>query len=160
MSSETSLSVCRQLSSPRSSCGQPSVCVCVLIPSSSHEDSSLSRTTCVTSFYLNHLGKGSSPSTVTSECWGGALVHGFQGGVHNSSLTPCVVFREVKLKVLVAHPCLTLCDPVDCSPPGSSVHGILQASILEWVAISFSRGSSQPRDRTQISHIAGEFFTI
>ena len=46
----------------------------------------------------------------------------------------------------VAQSCLTLCDPMDCSPPGSSVHGILQARILEWVAISFSRGSSQPRD--------------
>ena len=42
--------------------------------------------------------------------------------------------------------CLTLCDPTDCSLPGSSVHGILQATILEWVAISFSRGSSQSRD--------------
>ena len=45
-----------------------------------------------------------------------------------------------------AESCLTLCDPVDCSPPGSSVHGILQTRILEWVAISFSRGSSRPRD--------------
>ena len=44
----------------------------------------------------------------------------------------------------VAQSCLTLRDPVDCSPPGSSVHGILQARVLEWVAISFSRGSSQP----------------
>ena len=44
----------------------------------------------------------------------------------------------------VAQSCLTLCDPMDCSPAGSSVHGILQARILEWVAISFSRGSSQP----------------
>ena len=44
--------------------------------------------------------------------------------------------------------CPTLCDPVDCSPPGSSVRGILQARTLEWVAIPFSRGSSQPRDRT------------
>ena len=44
---------------------------------------------------------------------------------------------------LVAQSCLTLCDPMDCSPPGSSVHGILQARILEWAAISFSRGSSQ-----------------
>ena len=44
----------------------------------------------------------------------------------------------------VAQLCLTLCDPVDCSPPGSSIHGILQARILEWVAISFSRGSSRP----------------
>ena len=50
--------------------------------------------------------------------------------------------------------CLTLCDPMDCSLPGSYVHGILQARILEWVAVPFSRGSSQPRDWTQVSHIA------
>ena len=43
------------------------------------------------------------------------------------------------------------CDPVDCSPPGSSVHWILQAGILEWIAMSFSRGSSQPRDLIQVS---------
>ena len=49
---------------------------------------------------------------------------------------------SVKVKVLVAQSCPTLCHPMDCSPPGSSVHGILQARILEWVAISFSRGSS------------------
>ena len=54
----------------------------------------------------------------------------------------------------------TLCDPVDCSPPGSSVHGILQARILEWVVISFSSGSSQPRDRTWVSRISGGFFTV
>ena len=53
----------------------------------------------------------------------------------------------------------TLRDPMDCSPPGSSVHGILQARILEWVAISFSRGSSWPRDRTCIPYTAGGFFT-
>ena len=47
--------------------------------------------------------------------------------------------------------CPTLCDPIDCSLPGSSVLGISQASILEWVAISFSRASSQPRDRTHVS---------
>ena len=46
----------------------------------------------------------------------------------------------------VTHSCLTLCDPMDCSPPGSSVHGILQARTLEWVAVPFSRASSQPRD--------------
>ena len=62
--------------------------------------------------------------------------------------------------MLVAQFCLTLCDPMDCSPPGSSLHGILQARILEWVAISFSRGSSQPRDWTCVSCIAGRFFTI
>ena len=54
----------------------------------------------------------------------------------------------------------TLCDPVDCSFPGSSVHGILQARILEWVAISFSRGSSWPRDWTSISCIGDGFLTI
>jgi len=54
--------------------------------------------------------------------------------------------------------CPTLCDPMDCSPPGSSVHGISQARILEWVAMSSSRGSSQPRDQTCVSCIAGRFF--
>ena len=53
-----------------------------------------------------------------------------------------------------------LCDPVDCSPPGSSVHGILQAGILKWVAMPSSGVSSQPRDRTKVSHIAGGFFTV
>ena len=56
--------------------------------------------------------------------------------------------------------CLTLCDPMDCSPPGSSVHGILQARTEEWVAISFSRGSSWPRDQTWVSCVAGKFFTV
>ena len=51
-------------------------------------------------------------------------------------------------------------DPMDCSLPGSSVHGILQERTLEWVAIPFSRGSSCPRDKTQASRIAGTFFTI
>ena len=60
----------------------------------------------------------------------------------------------------VSQSCQTLCDPVDCSPPGSSIHGILQARILEWVAISSSRGSSRPRDWTWVSFIAGRFFTI
>ena len=51
--------------------------------------------------------------------------------------------------------CPILCDPMDCRPPGSSVHGILQARILEWVAIPFSRGYSQPRDQTRIACIGG-----
>ena len=55
---------------------------------------------------------------------------------------------------------LILCDPMDCSLPGSSVHGIPQARTLEWVAIPFSKASSQPRDQTQVSHIAGRFFTF
>ena len=56
----------------------------------------------------------------------------------------------------VAQSCLTLCYPVEYNPPGSSVHEILQARILEWVAIPFSRGSSQLRDWTQVSHNAGD----
>ena len=58
----------------------------------------------------------------------------------------------------VAQLCPTLCDPMDCSPPGSSVHGVLQVRILEWVAIPFSRGSSQPRVRTHVSCLASGFF--
>ena len=64
------------------------------------------------------------------------------------------------LCVLVTQSCLTLCDPADCSPPGPSVHGILQVRIPEWVAMPFSRGSSWPKDRTQVSCIASRFFTI
>ena len=56
--------------------------------------------------------------------------------------------------------CVRLCNPLDCSLPGSSIHGIFQARVLEWVAISFSRGSSRPRDWTQVSHLAGRRFTI
>ena len=61
--------------------------------------------------------------------------------------------------MLVSQSCLTLCNPMDCSPPGCSIHEIFQARILEWVAISFSRWSSQPRDRTRVSCTAGRFFT-
>ena len=60
---------------------------------------------------------------------------------------------------LVTQSCLTVCNPMDCSPPGSSVHGILQARILEGVAMPSSRGSSRPRNRTKVSCIAGRFFT-
>ena len=70
-----------------------------------------------------------------------------------------IVFYYIYTFVLCcAQSCLTLCDPLDYSPPGSSVHGILQARILGWVAMPFSRGSFQPRDRTGVS-CAGEFFT-
>ena len=89
--------------------------------------------------------------------------------MHNSEepqevtcLMMVLVFPQFQKPVLylVAQLFPTLCDPTDCSPPGSSVHGILQARILEWVAMPSSRGSSQPRDRTQVSRIAGRFFTI
>ena len=69
----------------------------------------------------------------------------------------CIIFYylnlnlETPMYVLVSQLCPTLCDPMNCSPPGSSVHGILLARILKWVAIPFSRGSSQPRGRTHVS---------
>ena len=63
-------------------------------------------------------------------------------------------YVTLKVKVKVAQLCLTLCDPM-----AYTVHGILQARILEWVGSPFSRGSSQPRDQTWVSHIAGGFFT-
>ena len=61
---------------------------------------------------------------------------------------------SVIMSVLSRQSCPTLCDPMDCSPPGSSVHGILQSRTLEWDAICFSRGSSEPRDQTQVSFIS------
>ena len=79
------------------------------------------------------------------------------------SQTWCIENRHTPHRtcwVCVSHSGMsTLCDPMGSSPPGSSDHGTSQARILEWVAISFSRGTSQPRDWTQVSCIAGEFFT-
>ena len=74
-------------------------------------------------------------------------------GIHNFLLKEEDVFFSVlAIKwCSVTQLCPILCNPTDCSPPGSSVHGILQARILEWVAISSSRGSSQPRDQTRVS---------
>ena len=71
---------------------------------------------------------------------------------------PLVLGRGVC--VLLAQSCLTLPYSIDCGLPVSSVHGISQARILEWAAIPFSRGSSQPRDRTQFSCTASRFFTV
>ena len=74
-----------------------------------------------------------------------------------------LLFENVKVwkvGVLVAQSCLTLCYPVDCSPAGSSVCGILQARILEWIAMPSSRGSSQLRDQTRVSGVSGRFFTV
>ena len=66
----------------------------------------------------------------------------------------------IRLYVLAAQSCPTLYNPMDCSPPGSSAHGILQVRILEWVAIPFSKVSSQPRNRIWVSWVADRFFTI
>ena len=76
-----------------------------------------------------------------------------------ANATYLIQFAGLVCLCLVTQSCPTLWDPMDCSPPGSSVHGNLQARILEWVVVPSSRGSSQPRDWTQVSHIEGGFFT-
>ena len=76
----------------------------------------------------------------------------------SSFLCPLVDIRKVRK--VSAQLCPTLCDPIDCSLPGSPVHGIFQAIVLEWIAISFSRLSSQPRARTWVSHIVDRGFTV
>ena len=75
-------------------------------------------------------------------------------GRPKSKNSKVLMLLRKSVKVKVTQSCLTLCDPMDYK-----VHGILQARILEWVAIPFSRGSSQPRNQTQVSCIAGGFFT-
>ena len=78
----------------------------------------------------------------------------------NCQMQKCIVSVFLQTYIaLVTHSRLTLWNSMDCSPPGSSVRGILQAKILWCVAIPFYRGSFWPRDRTQVSHIAGRFFT-
>ena len=68
--------------------------------------------------------------------------------------------KKCECKVLVAQSCPTLCNPMDCSTSGSSVHGILQIKILEWATIPFSRESSQPRGQTWVSCNPSRFFTF
>ena len=72
----------------------------------------------------------------------------------------CLVRETLESESEVAQSCPTLCDPMDCRRPGPSIHGIFQARILEWGAIFFSRGSSWPRDWTQVYRIAGRLFTL
>ena len=86
-------------------------------------------------------------------------LHPGGSAVHPSTFQPSTFQPCTRLSIfcccLLIKSYLTLCDSMDCSLPGSSVHGIFQARILEWVAISFSRGTSRPRDRTPVSHIVG-----
>ena len=70
------------------------------------------------------------------------------------------VLVERKKESEVTQLCPTLCDPMDCSLPGSSVHGIFQAIVLEWIDISFSRRSSQPRAQTRVSHTVDRHFIV
>ena len=77
--------------------------------------------------------------------------------VQGSKESRCVSLTSFMLACMLAkslQSCLTLCEPMDCSLPGSSVHGILQVRILEWVAMPSSRGSSQPRDQSLVSYVS------
>ena len=71
----------------------------------------------------------------------------------NSSRQTWMFSQPSESESEVAQLCLTLCDPMDCSLSGSSVHGIFQATVLDWIAISFSSRFSRPKDRTRVSHI-------
>ena len=85
------------------------------------------------------------------------------GGLTNSWVRKRSKRQRRKRKIIIrdiAQLCPTLCDPMDCSLPRSSVHGIFQAKVLEWIAISFSSGSSQTRDQTQVSRIVDRCFTV
>ena len=73
---------------------------------------------------------------------------------------PCILALAPGHAAKSLQSCPTLCDPMDCSLPGSSVHWIFQAIVLEWIAISFSKGSSQPRDRSRVSRIVDRRFTV
>ena len=82
---------------------------------------------------------------------------GVERKVEIKETLPDGLYVSVCLYVLIPQSCPTLCDAKDCSPPASLVHEISQARILEWAAIPFCRGSSQPRDRIQVSCIAGKY---
>ena len=99
------------------------------------------------------MGSGTCDSQSIS--WGLSFLNYFVGLWHDKAMTNLAGGGG-----LVAQSCLTLCNPMDGSTPGSSVHRISQAGVLKWLAIPFSRGSSQPRDWTWVSHIARVFFTV
>ena len=111
--------------------------------------------------FLPHHQEGSCLGSSTNlintwECW---LESPCPGNVWQALCTDSDSHSTEQDCCLVAKSHLTLCDPMDGSPPGSSVHGILQARILEWVVVPSSRGSSRPRGWTCISCLAGGFFT-
>ena len=110
-----------------------------------------------TSFRRNHENEKDAYSQYPFTLWFSRCREGSY--VSRFSLSYLRDRHMVTLCALVAHSCPTLCDPMVCRPSGSSVHGTFQARILEWVAMSLSRGSSRLRDWTWVSCIAGRFFT-
>ena len=99
--------------------------------------------------FLGHLCRAQSPmcqSTLIQNCWPKLLYHRSYNNIYCSQNSISAPVPDLL--------CPTVCNPTDCSLPDSSVHGISQARILEWVAISYSRGSSPPRDWTSISYVS------
>ena len=121
------------------------LCVTIPYPLIAPEQSFLHHKFCACGYNRRSEQGGQTPQAILRQRWAACI----------SSLLSTVK----KEKVWVTQLCLILCDPMDYNPPDSSVHGILQARLLEWVAIPFSRVSSQPRDWTQVSRFAGRFFT-
>ena len=105
---------------------------------------------------------GETMETVTDFIFSGSKITA-DGDCSHKIKRRLLLERKVMTNLMwceVIQSCSTLCDPMDCNIPRSSIHGIFPARVLEGVAISFSRGSSQPRDRTQVSHIACRHFTV
>ena len=105
--------------------------------------------------YILHEARSSTCKKIGPESWNIDISE-----IQNDWNAQTETFFLVIVYVLVAQSCPALRDPVDCSLLGSFVHGIFQAGILEWVAISFSSGSSVPRDQTLVSRNANRFLTI
>ena len=93
-------------------------------------------------------------------CLHGSPRQNYNRSSHSTWYSISSACLQAFLCVCVSQSCLILCNPMDHSPPVSCIHGTLQGRILEWVAIPFSRGSSQPRDRTQVTYTAGRFYTV
>ena len=110
----------------------------------------------LTELFLHKDGRTFSTTSWNAFC--GFPISVFSRTTRNQVLG-CRAFQPGCCCCLVTQSCPTLCNPMGCSPPGSSVHGILQARILGCVAMPSSRGSSEPREGTQVSHSAGGFFT-
>ena len=104
------------------------------------------------------LGENESRSVVSGSLWPHGLYSPWNFPGQNTGVGSLPLFLSLSFFICVLSPVWLFATPVDCSPPGSSVHGIHQARTLEWVAISSSRGSSWPRDWTQVSCITGGFF--
>ena len=154
--------ICRIAAAAKSLQSCPTLCEPIdgSPPGSLHPWDSPSKNTGVGCHFLLQCMKVKSEREVTQSCQilrdpmdcslPGSSVHGvFQARV-----------LEWGAIALVAQSCPTLCDLMDYSLPGSSVHGVFQARVLEWFAISFSRGSSHPRDRSQVLRSVGRCFTV